>query len=317
MLPLLQHFRLRNFIRKNAARLLLLHIFLLGAAVSCRTSQDTKTAASRLAGTAEDLHLYYVSLSKVVEQHEKLERLQNALLGVPLDQQDLNQLKTAHEEIEKRAEVAKSLAELAQAYSELANSQAAEKAAQSAENLGSALSEIKQLPGSSYAPETLERSGNLLVTLARKHDERKMAQAMDPTITGLSEMFSQEKPVYGSIHRTYIGLAQSLALELVRRHQVDARSLLLPALKPFGLPPGESGENLSPGLEAYAQQRIHERGQSEIAAHEAALTYLEEALKDAAKQIHTLASGEHLTPAPPQPHKSSVERWTAMLSEKE
>ncbi|HZU10212.1 MAG TPA: hypothetical protein VFA02_09945 [Pseudacidobacterium sp.] len=311
-----QHFRLR-FTRKNAAKLLLLNIFLLGAAVSCRTSQDAQTAATRLTATAEDLHLYYVSLSKVVEQHEKLERLQNALLGVPLDQQDLDQLKTAHEEIEKRAEIAKSLADLAQAYSELTNSQAAEKVALSAENLGSALSGIKQLPGSSHAPEALKRAGNLLVTLAQKHDQRKMAQAMDPTITGLSEMFSEEKPVYGSIHRTYIGLAQSLALELVRRHQIDARSLLLPALRPFGLPPGESGENLSPGLQAYAQQQIQERGQSEIAAHNAASTYLDEALKEAAKQIHALASGEHLPPAPPQPYKSSVERWTAMLSEKE
>jgi|GEM_PF-6033275 hypothetical protein len=280
--------------------------------LSCKPSDQARDTAASLARTAHDLHEYYAALSEVITQHEKLERLQNALLGAPLDAQDLAQLRTAQAEMEKRADLAKALADLAEAYAGLAKSDAAQQASQSAANLGIALSGIQQLLGASYAPDALQHSGALLVRLTQHHSERRMAQAMDPTIAALSDMFSQEKPVYCSINRTWIGLAQSLALELLRRNQADTSSLMLPALRPFGLASRLPEEKLSPGLEAYARQQIQEQGQTEIAAHDAASTELEQSLKEAARQVHALAAGEHSS-APPQPRSLAVEHWTELI----
>lgn len=296
--------------------LLWICLVLFCAVVSCKTADDARAVAAQMSATAHNLHDYYDAMMEVVEQHEKLEHLQNALLGVPLDEQDIAQLKTARDELEKRADMAQSLAELSEAFSALAKSKAPEDVSQSAANLGNALSAIQQLPGASLAPEALQRSGEILTRLAQEHDERGMAKQMDPTMAALSEMFSKEKSAYESINRTYIVLAQSLALELLQRNKVAAETLTMPALKPFDLAPRLSEEKLPSGLEEYARQQIQEKGQAEITAHHAASTDMDQAMKDLSKHIHELASGRHFTGQAPQPHPLSVRHWVALVSER-
>ncbi|HEX3437019.1 MAG TPA: hypothetical protein VHT24_09670 [Pseudacidobacterium sp.] len=266
-----------------------------------------------MTATADDLRDYYAALTEVTDQHAKLERLQKALLGVPLDEQDLAQIKTAHDELQKRCDMAESLSGLAEAYSGLARSEASAKVSQSAANLGSTLSTIQTLPGSSYAPEVLQHAGELLTKLAQTHDEKRMTEYVGPAITALSEMYSQEKPVYESINRTYIELAQSLALELIQRNQVDVDSLVVPALKPFGLTSRNPEEMLSPGLQDYAREQIQERGQAEVTAHAAASAGMEKALKELSQTVHELASRGQLSKTGPTAHHSSVEHWTTMV----
>jgi DNA mismatch repair ATPase MutS len=313
----MRHISFKNspFFLKKRANLLLLLLFSCST-FSCRTADDARAVATQMSQTAQDLRDYYAAMTEIVEQHEKLEHLQNALLDVPLDEQDIAQLKTTRDELEKRSDMAQSLAELSEAFSGLAGSKAPENVSQSAANLGNALSAIQQLPGASLAPEALQHSGKILTKLAQEHDERRMAKQMDPIMAALSEMFSKEKPAYDSINRTYIVLAQSLALELLQRNQVSAETLTLPALKPFDLAPRPPEEKLPSELEKYARQQIQEKGQAEITAHHAASTDMDQGIQDVSKHVHQLASGEHLTAQSPQPHPLSIRHWISLVSER-
>jgi hypothetical protein len=297
-------------LRCTAAWALLL--VLLSPAVSCKTSDDARAAATQMTATARNLSRYYAALSQVVDNHGKLERLQKATLGVPLDDQDLAQLKNIHEELEKRSQMAHSLADLAAALSELAGSKAPADVSDAAANLGTELSGIQDLPGASSASAVLQDAGKILTQFAQEHDERKMAKSMDPTMAALAQMFSQEKPAYDSINRTYIGLAQSLALELVNRNQVDPGSLMEPALEPFGLASRLPSEKVPQGLQDYAREQIQSRGQAEIAAHARASETLHGALKELSKRVHQLSTDGRMPERVPL-KLSDVESWIKLI----
>ena len=286
---------------------------LLISAVSCRPSEDARIAATHMATTAKDLDSYYSALESVVDDQAKLERLQKALLGVPLDPQDLSQLQSIHAEMEKRVATAKALAKLADSFIELTGSKAPADVSQAAASLGAKLSDIQQLPGASYAPEALQSAGKILTQFALQHDERKMAESIDPTMAALSQMFTQEKPAYDSMNTTYIGLAQSLALELVKRNQVDPENLLAPALKPFGLTSHVPPQQVTQQLQEYAREQIQSEGKQELAAYAKASAEMDDALKELSTEIHQLATTGH-SPAKKTALKlSAVELWTKQL----
>lgn len=295
-----------------AAAFTLLLVF-LGPVVSCRTSDDAQAAATQMSATANSLSEYYAALAQIADNHAKLERLQKATLGVPLDENDLAQLKTIQDEIQKRANMAQSLADLSAAFAQLTGSTAPADVSDAAANLGTALSSIQSLPNASSAPGVLQNAGKILTQFAQEHDERKMAKSMDPTMAALSQMFTQEKPAYESINKTYIVLAQSIALDLVNHNQVDPSSLMEPALKPFELASRMPSEQVPQGLQEYARDQIQSRGQAEIAAHVQASDTLDGALKEMSKRIHELANDGHMRERGFPFKLSDIESWIVLL----
>jgi hypothetical protein len=285
----------------------------LGPAVSCKTSDDAKALATQMTTTAAHLSAYYDALSQIVANDARLERLQKATLGVPLDAQAQAQLANIQYEIEKRAAAAHSLAELAQAFTGLSNDKAPADVSTAAASLGTELSSIQQLPDASAAPGALQNAGKILTQYAQERDERNMAKSMDPTIAALSQMFSDEKPAYDSINRTYIGLAQSLAQDLVNHDQVDPGGLMQPALEPFGLSARTPTQQVPAGLQDYAREEIKRKGEAEIAAHAKASNTMENALKELAKRTHQLAT-EGKMPERGMPFTlSDVESWVKQI----
>jgi hypothetical protein len=288
-------------------------LVLLGSAVSCKTSNDARAVATQMTTTAAHLRDYYAALSQIVENHAKLERLQKATLGVPLDAQDIAQLQNVEYELQKRSVAARSLAELAEAFNSLSTSKAPADVSLAAADLGTKLSTIQQLPGASSAPVGLQNAGKILTQFAQERDERNMAKSMDPTLAALSQMFTQEKPVYDSINRTYIGLAQSLALDLVNRNQVDPGSLMQPALEPFGLSSRTPSEQVPSGLQDYAREQIKTEGEAEIAAHAKASDTMEKVLDIMSKRVHHLAT-EGSMPERGLPFTlSDIESWVKQI----
>jgi hypothetical protein len=248
-----------QFLPKSASGRRKFALFLLPLLLSCQSVENTRKVAVQMSQTAQELRDFYMALTVTVAQQAELERLQSAFFAVPLSQQDLTQLESTQEELKKRSEMAESLSEFSQTLAEFAGPKTKETVAQSATNLGIALAGIQQLPGAGFIPEALQHSGNLLVQWIQQRNTRKMAQAVDSTLAALAEMFSREKPAYDSINRTYMELAQSLALELLRRKQIRFDSLALPALKPFGLVPAVPAEASSSSLQEYARKQITEK----------------------------------------------------------
>jgi len=263
---------------------------ILALAVSCKTSDDAKALATQMTSTAKSLSDYYSALADVVDDHAELERLQQATIGVPLDQQEQAQLQDVKKELQQRADAAKALDQLAQAFTGLTGSKAPSDVSESATELGTALSSVQNLPGAADAADALPSAGQILTQFAQEHDERKMAKSMDPTMAALSKMFSQEKSTYESIERTYIGLAQSIAFDLVKKNEVDPGSLMEPALKPFDLTSRIPTENLPQGLTDYAREQIKDKGEADIAAHAKASDTMDKTLQEMSKRTHELAT---------------------------
>ncbi len=278
--------------------------------VSCKTSDDAKPFAAQMTAAASNLSDYYKALAQIVDNHAKLERLQQATLGVPYSQQDMTQLQDVQAALQKRADAAQELAKLAEAFTNLSGSTAVTDVSNSAANLGATLATIPQLPGASDAQAILQNAGKILTQFAQEHDERKMARSVEPTVSALSQMFSQEKPTYDSIDRTYIGLAQSIAQDLVNRNQVDPGSLVNPALTPFDLSSRVPTEQLSPALADYAREQIKTKGTADIAAHAQASDAMDSALKDLSKRAHELATDGKMPERGFTLTLDEVESWT-------
>lgn len=282
-------------------------------AVSCKTSDDAKALADQMTAAAKDLGDYYDALATLVDNHAKLERLQQATMGVPLDQQDQKQLQDVHDALDKRAEAAHRLAKLAEAFIGLTGSTAPADVSNSAANLGTALSSIPQLPGAEDASTILQNAGQTVTKFAQERDERKMAKGIEPTMAGLSQMFSQEKATYDSIDRTYIGLAQGIALDLLNKNQVDPGSLMEPALKPFGLTSRMPVEQVPTGLADYAREQIKAKGEADIAAHAKASDAMDNALKELSKRTHELANDGRMPERGFTVELADVEAWAKII----
>jgi hypothetical protein len=292
--------------RRSVAGVFLLAILL--SAVSCKTTDDAQALAAQMTAAATSLSDYYAALAQIADTHAKLERLQQATLGVPFEPQDLAQLQDVRGDLQKRSDMAHALAGLAAAFTGLSGSTAPSDVSTSAANLGSALTAIPRLPGTSYAPTALQNAGRIITQFAQERDERKLAKNIDPTIAAVSQMFSQERPVYESIDRTYIGLAKNIALDLVNHNQVDPNSLIEPALKPFDLSSRVPAEQLSQGLADYAREQINSKAVADIAAHAQASDSMDAALKELSKRTHELATEGHM-PQRGFPSLSEIDTW--------
>jgi hypothetical protein len=133
----MKHQSLRIFVRSRIVLLATLACMVFLA--SCKTTSEAATAARQLASISSDLVSYYKDLSTQIDQTIVLQEIQQAVLGVPDDDDSYHALLDVKKEIGKRAAVAQALSNLAAAYGTLAGSKASSDASAAATKLGDGL----------------------------------------------------------------------------------------------------------------------------------------------------------------------------------
>ena len=309
--------QIRNLRCRTVARAGLFSCLLFGFALisACKTSEDATAAASQMAAASQDLASYYSALSQVIDNTTKLEQLQSALLGTPFEPQDIAQLQDTQQEVQKRANLAKTLQSLSSDFSKLTGSTATSDVSASANRLGAELVSIKALPTGPPVPDALGKAGKIIILLTQEHDERKMAASLDSTVSAVSKLFTAEKPAYESLYTTYLVLAGSLAKESIKRNWVNESVLLTPALQPFGLSPSAASpeQSLSTVLNSYARQRITTRTVSQTAAQQKASEGMDQALQEMSKRMHKLATERAMSLRGDPVTLPDVENWLSQL----
>lgn len=284
---------------------------------ACHTSDDATAAAKQLATTSTDLTNYYSVLVQIVADDISLGNLQNNLLPhadvLPFPYANRALLNTTSSELQKRADVAKALQELSSAFSGLTGSTASTDVSNAASKLGSELTSLKVLPPTAGAPISIPSAigdaGKLVVSLIQQHEEKKAAAALDATLNGLKELFSQESDVYDSLNQTYLTKAASLANYCIDKNLVDEASVLTPALQPFSLMAQlRSDANYLP-LKTAAKTQVDETTKVLVAAHQKASAAMLQALTEMSTRIHQLATGGRMPSRGIPVTLTTVEKW--------
>lgn len=267
-------------------------ITLCGLLLACKTTSEATSAAAKLASTSQQLSDYYTDLSNQVDDTVALNQLQSAMLGVPFDDSDRQRLSTTKEELGKRAAMAKALGTLASAYSALAGSKSGTDIGNAASDLAKQCSTIQKLPGGSAIPDTLSQGSQQLVELVRAHKFQESSKVISNAVGDIQGLFTVEAPVYESIEKQRVTLAQSLAVQLVQKDMVDTNSILAPALKPFDLTSKATSAQTLAGFQKFAETRIQTSADNQIAAYQKSTDALSESLKSVRKQVDAVA-GKH------------------------
>jgi hypothetical protein len=260
----------------------------VGELPACKTSTDAANAAVQLTHASQQLSEYYAGLSNQIEDTVALNEIQAEMLQLPFDNSDRDRLNTTQLELNKRADMAKAMATLANAYGTLAGSKSAEEIGHAASNLAEQCGAIKGLPGGPAIPDLVGQAGQQLVELIRNHKLQQSSGAIAKALTAIQVLFEHEMPVYESINKQRIVLAQSIARDLVKKDMVDVNVLLSPALKPFDLTaklPAQTPAEFS----RLAQVKIQRSGQLEIENFNAATQALNDTLKAVSQQVEAVA----------------------------
>jgi hypothetical protein len=317
-----------NTVRELEARLtsrrlpLLLCVLSSISLFSCHTSDDAAAAAKQLATTSTDLANYYSALSQIVAADISLGNLQNSLLPhaevLPFPDANRALLNTTSSELQKRADIAKSLQELSAAFSNLTGSTAPTDVSTAASKLGTELNTLKALPpltGSPISvPSAIGDAGKLIVSLIQQHEEKKVAPALDATVTALKELFSKETDVYDSLNQTYLTTAASLAKYCITKNMVDETSVLAPALQPFSLTAHLPSGADTAQLKTAADTQVDESSKVLVAAYQKASAAMLQAITEMSTRIHQLATEGRMPSRGAPVDLATVENWIATSS---
>jgi hypothetical protein len=290
--------------------------------MSCHTSDDAAAAAKQLATTSADLADYYSALSQIVTADIALGDLQNSLLPhadvLPFPESNRALLNTTSSELQKRADLAKSLQNLSNAFSSLTGSTASTDVSNAASKLGTELTTLKALPQPKGAPisvpSAIGDAGKLIVSLIQQHEERKIAPALDATIKALGDLFSAEADVYDSLNQTYLTKAASLAKYCTEKNLVDETSVLIPALQPFGLTARVSSAADTAQLKSATETQVEQRNKALVAAHQKASSAMLQAITEMSARIHQLATGGKMSSRGTPATLTTVEKWISSAS---
>ena len=283
----------------------------IASMTACKVAEDAKAGAAQMTTTAADLSAYYATLAQTMKNTIALEQLQHGLLGVPFEAQDRAQLDDTLHELQKRSDMAQSLARLAASMSTLTSLTVSSDVSTAASNLGNELIKIKALPTGSPIPDAVGKASNILLQWILQKKEKEAARAMDETLAALLALYTTEQPAYDSISRTHIALAAQLATVLADREAVDPASLILPALKPLGLTPLPANAALRTTLKPLAAEHIQAAAKDATQQQEAASAAMLDSLKEMSSRIHLLATEK------PMPMRGApfslkvVESWVA------
>ena len=285
----------RGRYRRRRARLATLLLTLtallaVGIVSACDSSTKAATAAARLTVTAQQLSDYYTDLSKQVGDSVTLNQIQAEMLKLPFDDSDLQRLNLTQQELDKRAALARALGTLASAYGALAGSKSVADIDAAANALAAQCAEIKGLPGGAAIPDVLAQAGELLVEHIRARKLRESSEAISQVVTAIDTMFEREMPVYESIDKTRIMLAESLALQLLKQDLVDVNPVLAPALKPFDLTSNLPPNHTPAEFHDLAELKIKSSADTQIRTYGANTEAMSASLKATAKQIEAVAT---------------------------
>ena len=270
---------------RNARMALLLLIF--GLLTACKTSQEAANAATQLTNASQQLTAYYADLSKQAADYTTLNEMYSELMfQLPQDAKVRAEADKTEQELGKRLALAQALGRLVSAYSALATTKSATDVSTAASGLASACKSIAPMPGGSAIPDIVGQAAQQLVEYLRAKKLRQSSGAISDIVAGVRQLFVSEMPVYESINRSRIEVAQTLARELITRNVVDINPDLSLALKPFALnakpvPSPPPAEFLS--MQDVQIQRSGEQQTREFAANTEALS---KALKAASEQVN-------------------------------
>lgn len=287
---------------------------LFGLVTACKVSDDAIAASQQMTSTASALSDYYTTLDTEVTDTVALYELDSALSGIPYGEEDRKLQEATHEELQKRKEMAGSLAKLASSMAALSHSTAASDVQNSAVELGNELITIKALPGGSPIPDAVGKAGHLLLQIVQQHEEKRAALAMDETLKAVGEVFGKEKPTYDSISRTHDREASQIAQDLINSNAVDTSPLLASALKPFALTPLPPSPTLQKSLRALALARLQTATEGATQKEQAASTAMLEALQEMSSRIHQLATEKPMSIRGNPFSVKLVEKWAQSWS---
>jgi len=256
---------------------------------ACKTSPEAANAAAHLTHVSQQLSDYYTNLSVQIDDTVALNEIQAEMLGLPFDNSDRDQLNTTRLELGKRAAMARAMGNLANAYAELAGSKSAEDIGNAASALAHQCVIAKALPGGPAIPDLVGQAGQQLVELIRNHKLQQSSGTIAKTITAIETLFEREMPVYESINRQRIVLAQSIARDLLKKDLVDVNVLLSPALKPFDLTSKLPANQTPAEFRRLAELKIKDSGELEINNFNAGSQALADELKAVSQQVEAVA----------------------------
>jgi hypothetical protein len=311
-------------------------LFLLFAVSGCKTSDDGKAASGQMAKASKDLSAYYATLDEALTNTDTIEKLQQAIDGTPYSAQDAERLKALHEEISKRAAMAKAMSDLSDAFAKYTGSTGAQDISDAASNLGTELVAIKALPKGPPIPQALDAAGRAIAELVQTHKEREMAVAMASTLAGVEELFSKEKPLYEQVYEESLKPAAIVAREMVERGYVDKGSLLDAAMQPFGLQarivgdvaPQQEQITAAPDadacdtkdtpcrMRAFAIAEIKHKEATLVEGQSKASDAMEQALTEMTKRMHQLATEKTMSIRTAPPSLDSLEQWLSGSAKK-
>ncbi len=260
----------------------------VGIVSGCETSTAATNAANQLTKVSQQLADYYTDLSGQVDDTVALNQIQAELLGLPFDDSDHARLNTTKQEIGKRAAMAKALGALASAYATLAGSKSAADIGTAASGLGKECMALKAIPGGGGIPDILSQASQQLVELIRTRKLRQSSGAIAKAVAAIDVLFQQESPVYESINRQRITLAQSLAVLLLQKDMVDVNPVLAPALKPFDLTSKLPANQTPAEMRHLAELKIQATGDNQISTYHANTAALAAALKSTSQQVEAV-----------------------------
>lgn len=283
--------------RNRVARLSLAiaALLALGILSACQTSPQATIAAQQLTNTSQQLTNYYADLTNQIEDTITLNQIQAEMLGLPFDDSDRARLNTTEQELAKRAAMAKAMGDLAAAYSALAGSKAPTDIVTAATELAHECGAMKAMPGGPAIPNLVAQAGEQLVELIRTRKLRQSSEGISQALTAIDTLFEKEMPVYESINRQRITLAQSIAVMLVRKDLVDVNPVMAPALKPFDLAAKPPGSQSPAEFRRLAEVKIKVSGDKQATDYVAATQALDKSLKSVSVQVAAVGEKHKFT----------------------
>jgi hypothetical protein len=259
---------------------------------SCKTISEAAAAAKQLASTSSDLSSCYKDLSTQIDETIVLQEIQQAVFGVPYDDDSYHVLLDVKKEIGKRAAVAQALSNLAAAYGTLAGLKAPSDASAAATKLGDGLQAAGALNKTSPVPAEMSQAATTVLEFARTLELRKGAKAIQQSVAAVRQVYDRETSDYESISKQRITLGASIAKKLVDKDQVDLESVLVPALKPFHFSPKLQSGVGSPEYKKLAMMEIDEQANEQIASSIQSVGSISKSLRAVDETLTQIVTGK-------------------------
>ena len=278
-------------------------------AAGCRTSDDAAAAATQMSTTAKTLSDYYTALGTILQDSDQIYRVNLAVFSKPYPPENQQLVKTAEDELAKRAKLAADFSDLAANFGKLTGSTAPGDVGTSAGKLETECESLAGVTSSSMEQNAIKGALQALVVAVQEHKEREAARAMDAATKGLADLFAKEAPTWNSVEHTYAETAATLAKSLVDKDAVDDAWVLKPALDPFGLATAPPSADMQKSLADLAKTQIETKKADLDKSYDSATDAMEKSLTEMARRVHLVAEDKPMSFKAAPPSLATVEQW--------